>query len=916
MRRFTAAAVVLLAVLAQQGGTHAASPQAGPPDGVFRLLLKIEQVMQAGKPDAYLDLLSAVASRDFASDAARLLVTPDITRAVIRERDRTPLEGTLAGDGYRLMIEVFTERGTRARMATWRLDVRRVPTETSDDEWRVEGQKELNTLDGLFRLSLNPAKQFRARNLVVTSDDLEVRLAEGYVFVAETPDGPTAAVLVPVTGGSFRFRPAPETEREQVRIYAGTDTIDSPYQEVFFRFSPADFESRFAPGSLTPEPVDAAILRRAEAVFRDEIVKSYNVDLGDLSRDTWSLPPQPNDLLVELRTRRYQGLTYAKSGSESEDISLFDRHRRRNISVYSSAEKLAAGGRSFDEDENGVFDVDRYTLDVSFDPERQWIEGRALLDLRIKADAANNLTLHLAEPLTVQSVYSAEWGRLLSLRVRNQNSIVVNLPGYAVRDTKMSLVVVYAGRLAPVVPDRESVAPQFPSEQPQVIDTPSFTGEPSLLYTTRSFWYPQGSVSDYATATMHLTVPDPYQVLASGDLQAGSPVVVPSRDKEPAGRLYTYEATQPVRYLACLISRFGPAATRTVSLVDALAGLAASQGSAIPAGVVAAGSFNNEVELSVEANPRQLVKGRGTGAAADDLLRYYTSLIGDCPYPSLTVAPVEKDLPGGHSPAYLSVLNVPVATAALAWANDPAAFLNFPDFFVAHEVAHQWWGQAVGWRSYHDQWISEGFSQYFAALYARKSRGDALFFDLLRRMARWARDKGDAGPVDLGYRLGHIQGDSRIFRAIVYNKSAVVLHMLRRMIGDDAFFRGIRRFYFGSRFRKAGAEDVRLAMEAEGNQRLESFFDAWIHGSGTPRVRMTWRRDATSTPPVAVVRVEQVAKASVFPVTATVRYASGSAEDFQIVVRERVAEFRLPLTRAPRDITLNRDGLTPLVVLR
>ena len=66
----------------------------------------------------------------------------------------------------------------------------------------------------------------------------------------------------------------------------------------------------------------------------------------------------------------------------------------------------------------------------------------------------------------------------------------------------------------------------------------------------------------------------------------------------------------------------------------------------------------------------------------------------------------------------------------------------------------------------------------------------------------WMRS--DQGPVYLGYRLGHIRGESRVFRALVYNKSAAVLHMLRRLVGDEAFFRGLRRFYRESRFRKVG----------------------------------------------------------------------------------------------------------------
>jgi aminopeptidase N len=182
-------------------------------------------------------------------------------------------------------------------------------------------------------------------------------------------------------------------------------------------------------------------------------------------------------------------------------------------------------------------------------------------------------------------------------------------------------------------------------------------------------------------------------------------------------------------------------------------------------------------------------------------------------------------------------------------------------------------------------------------------------------MAKWARDQGKAGPISLGYRLGHIQGDSRIFRAVVYNKSAVVLHMLRRVIGDEAFFRGIRRLYFGARFAKVGTADVRAAFEKESGQDLARFFDAWIGGSGTPAVAFSWTRAAAGAAPEVALRIEQRGKDSEFPVTVTLHYTNGAAEDTQVVVRERVAEFRLPLKGELRNITLNRDGLTPLDIV-
>ena len=101
--------------------------------------------------------------------------------------------------------------------------------------------------------------------------------------------------------------------------------------------------------------------------------------------------------------------------------------------------------------------------------------------------------------------------------------------------------------------------------------------------------------------------------------------------------------------------------------------------------------------------------------------------------------------------------------------------------------------------------------------------------------------QSDQGPIYLGYRLGHIRGDSRVFRALVYNKGAAVLHMLRRLVGDEAFFRGLRRFYASSRFQKAGTDDFRAAMEAETGRPLERFFERWIYGSTLPRLKFSYR---------------------------------------------------------------------------
>ena len=99
----------------------------------------------------------------------------------------------------------------------------------------------------------------------------------------------------------------------------------------------------------------------------------------------------------------------------------------------------------------------------------------------------------------------------------------------------------------------------------------------------------------------------------------------------------------------------------------------------------------------------------------------------------------------------------------------------------------------------------------------------------------------------LGYRLGHIKEDGRVFRALVYNKGAMVLHMLRRLMGDEAFFAGLRDFYATWRYKKAGTDDFRVAMEKAGGRPLERFFDRWIFGGAIPTVRFSSQVDGGSS---------------------------------------------------------------------
>jgi Peptidase family M1 domain len=855
------------------GGARAqpAQPGAAQVDGITRLVAAIEEATQAGDADALRALARPSIRQAQLSDFVQSLTLPKVARATVKERDRAPADGRV-----RVLLEILTERDIEGRVTTWRADVE--PVKDIDGPWRIASVERLTMVSGLYRLALDASAEYEVRNLVINEPDLALSLPAGHAFVARTPEGPTALVLL--GRGRMDFAPKPESERGQVRIFSGADALKTDFDAIFIRINPAEFDERIARAALTARAtVDGGRLRRATQLFEAQVAKSFQLDLNDLSTARWSLLPGGSDFVAEIVTGRFGPLTYARANGEPEDISFFDRRRHRNIAVYPSDAKLATRGRFFSEDEKLEYDVTRYELETSFAPERLWVDGTARLTIHVRSASLSTLTLRLADALVVRSITSPQFGRLLHLRVVGQNNVLVGFPGTIVSDTDVDLVVTYGGRLLPQGIDREAIALQ---EQNQVReDTMLIPLEPVYTYSNRSYWYPQSPVTDYATARMTITVPGDLDVIASGT-PVGPSTVLPAPPGQRGRKRFVFEAAKPTRYLSVLISRFQMGTPTALKLQD----------------------DDDPVTLTVAANPRQSSRLRPMGEKAAEILKFYASLIADAPYGSFTLALTESDLPGGHSPAYFAMLNQPMPTSPFVWANDPVSFPNYPSFFIAHELAHQWWGQAVGWKNYHEQWISEGFAQYFAALYAERERGPEQFASVLRQMRKWAIDMSPQGPVYLGYRLGHIKSDGKVFRALVYNKGAMVLHMLRRLLGDDAFYSGLRDFYATWRYKKAGTDDFRAAMEKAGGRPLERFFDRWIFGSAIPTLRFSSTVDGTQLR----VRFEQTGEVFDVPITVTIAYADGTSEDVIVAVTDKVTERTLPLKGPVRGVDANRDN--------
>lgn len=876
-----------------------ADAQTTPPsnDGISRVMRELERILSTSDAAAYAKLATqgANTSEEFHEE----WLEPGVTRAVVQERLRAEIPEVPQGLAYDVYADVLTEYGRTARVGTWLIRIFRERADST--EWRIARLNVLTTVRGLYRLQISPDKQYRIANLALSAEDFELRVPNGVGFVAETDAGVTGIVIL--GRGEMTFSPTPAAEKGQVRIYSGSDVHTSRFDWVYLRAHPAEFDRRLDVSTFHVRDVDPRDLRRADAVFQENLPRSFGIELADLSRERWSVIPKFGDLVAEMNADRGH-LTYMKSVNDAEDIRFFDRTRSRTISIYASKEKLATRGPFFDEDDSSDVDIVNYDIDASFDPRREWIDGKATVMLTARRAPISTIMLSLAEPLAVRSVTSSRHGYLMALRVSGQDDIIINLPQPLKPDELLDLEFVYGGRLPAIAPEREAVEVTGAAAAGREVLQQSneyFTIQalPSYIYTGRSGWYPQGNVTDYATATMRLRVPEGYSTVASGLREEGYPRIAPSDGRGPWME-YRFSATQPVRYLGWATSRF-------VHVDSAPFEISAVEEDEVPL----TGASYTFGEISVSSSGLLQRRGRELFDETQRVMKFYGSVVSDIPYPSFTLAIVERDQPGGHSPPYFAALSHPPPATPISWRTDPAFFDGFPEFFLAHEAAHQWWGQAVGWKNYHEQWISEGFAQYFAAMYAEHIKRDGVFRSVIAQMARWTLDRSDQGPVYLGYRLGHIRNDGRVFRALVYNKGALTLHMLRKLIGDDAFFRGLRRFYATWRFKKAGTEDVKAAFELEANRDLDAYFDRWIYGSSLPRMRFSY----TTEPDAVVVRFEQIGERFEVPITVTLKHGQTST-DVTVPVAEQVTTHRIPTKTPVRSVGVNEDDAAPVVFVR
>ncbi len=224
---------------------------------------------------------------------------------------------------------------------------------------------------------------------------------------------------------------------------------------------------------------------------------------------------------------------------------------------------------------------------------------------------------------------------------------------------------------------------------------------------------------------------------------------------------------------------------------------------------------------------------------------------------------------------------------------------------VAHEIAHQWFGDAVTESDWDDAWLSEGFATYFTLLYTEHYEGrDAFVLGLQRaRVTALAAEKRLNEPV-VHNNIDDLKG---VIPNLVYQKGAWVLHMLRQQVGTETFWIGIRAYYRQHRDGNASSDDLRRAMEEASGQDLTWFFEQWLHRNLSPALTGTWSYDATTKQVVIELTQTQTGAQYRFPLEVGVVLDSvgTTMRVTKVEMTQATQRFTIPVAGAPRDVVLD-----------
>jgi aminopeptidase N len=277
-----------------------------------------------------------------------------------------------------------------------------------------------------------------------------------------------------------------------------------------------------------------------------------------------------------------------------------------------------------------------------------------------------------------------------------------------------------------------------------------------------------------------------------------------------------------------------------------------------------------------------------------DAVAFYSEFIGPFSYEKL--ANVQSNSVAGGMEAASAIFY----SAGSVAGTRPVRWRNV----VIHEIAHQWFGDAVTESDWDNVWLSEGFATYFTLLFIEHAYGRDEFATGLRDSRRTVLDFDTKTPA---YRVVHanLTDMANVTSAMTYQKGSWVLHMLRAEMGDDRFWTGIRDYYARHRNGNATTADFRRAMEQAAGRDLGPFFEQWLYRGGVPRLTGTWRWDSAAKQVIVELHQTQAGDPFQLPIEIGITSVGSRPRIERVSLSARDGRFVFPAEAVPAGVELD-----------
>jgi hypothetical protein len=654
-------------------------------------------------------------------------------------------------------------------------------------------------------------------------DAATLHLKRGTVcFVPPVQGKVTGAVFV--GEGTMTLDPPTADERRSLKLLTKSDEFVESFAHLVLRFTDSTYEELKQSGGRGQGACDDGLLRDSQNVMRHRL--HHNLD-GRILEDV--LRPEPGGLFVAF-----------VHGNHYDDKMFY-------VVDPNGAPEIAdeqVGLMTYDENKEGIWSTSRLSSDsrsklgkAAASSSRIHIEDQNL-DTTIEGNA------HLsAKAKTTFVPFSADSRALPfdlfhTLRVQN----VIGLDGQPTsfiqedKNDDPDFFIVFPKALT--AGEKYTITTNYDGK-----DAVINTGNGNYFPVARENWYPANSgasLGDYSTFEMIVRIPKGMKMAASGSLL---------NEREEDGKSVSVWKSDVAQPLAGF--QFGRMKEEEAKLTSPDFLVATYANEAVPDEYrrFEGGPMGNLSTVSMMKQPL---------SEAQFAIKLYTSYFGPLPFKRLSIT---QQTACGFGQSWPDLVWLPICSfydeTARHFMGIGESAGGYWDVVTPHEVSHQWWGQLVGFGSYRDQWMSEGFADFSASLFLQSAYGKdsrkmyEKFWNDEHRLIVEKNQFGfraiDVGPLTMGYRLDNSKAGFSIYRHLIYPKGAYILQMLRMMMwngqtGDQDFKATMQDFVKTYAGRAATTEDFKSTLEkhmtrdmnAGGNGKMDWFFNEYVYGTTLP----------------------------------------------------------------------------------